>query len=346
MPCRYTTREMMEAVRIALPYNNFLSRTFFPGSKTHVAEKIEVDVKKGRRKMAPFVAPRRGGKVMTREGYSTNIIQCPKLAPETILTTDDISKRAFGENVYSRDTPEQRRDKLLAEDLNDLQESIERRKEWMARQVVLEGGFDAVDEEEGLDIHVDYGFTNKEVLTGDDMWSSDKADPDALLTEKRLEILKASGSCPDMIVGDAMTIRLYLENAKVQKKADILNIKDARIEPRIVDDNLIFYGRISSLDMDIYSYDEWFIDEKTGKEEPMIPYGTIVLASSKGIGGWHYGSITQVEPEVGFVTYEAEIVPKHTIDSKNDIETLRETSRPLPVPDDVDSWAVLVVDKK
>lgn len=296
--------------------------------------------------MAPFVSPRRGGKIMKRDGFHTNTIHCPKLAPETILTVDDISKRAFGENVYSQDTPKQRRDKLLAQDLNDLQESIERRKEWMARQVVLDGGFDVADEEDGVNIHVDYGFTNKEVLLGDNMWFSEKADPDELLLEKRLEILKASGVCPDMIIGDAKTIRLYLNHPKVQKNADILNVKDARIEPRIIDDNITFYGRISSLDMDIYSYDEWFINDETGKEEPMIPHGTIIIASSRGIGKWHYGAVTQVEPESGFQTYEAEIVPRYTIDEKNDLETLRETSRPIPVPDDVDSWAVLVVDKQ
>lgn len=346
MPCDYTTREMMEAVRTALPYNNFLSRTFFPTSKTHIAEIIEVDVKKGRRRMAPFVSPRKGGKIMTRDGYHTNMIRCPKLAPETILTVDDISKRSFGENVYSSDTPQQRRDKLLAQDLNDLQESIERRKEWMTREVVLNGGFDVVDKNDGVDIHVDYGFTNKEVLLGDDSWSSDKSNPDEILMEKRLEILKSSGVCPDMIIGDAKTIQRYLKHPQVQKNANILNIKDARIEPRVVDDNVTFYGRISSLDLDIYSYDEWFINDETGKEEPMIPYGTIIIASSKGIGEWHYGAVTQVEPGSGFTTYEAEIVPKYTMDDKNDTETLRETSRPVPVPDDVDSWAVIVVDKE
>ncbi len=343
MPCDYSTREMMEAIHQAFPYNNFLSRTFFPGSKTHVAEIIEVDVKKGRRRMAPFVAPRRGGKIMTREGYSTNMIRCPKLAPESILTVDDISKRGFGENLYSRDTPQQRRDKLLAEDMNNLQESIERRKEWMAREVILNGGFDVVDEEEGLDIHVDYGFSNKEVLTGNDTWDNSNSDPDSILMEKRLAIIKSSGICPDMILGDAKTIRLYLQNAKVQKNADILNIKDARIEPRILDNNLTFHGRIASLGMDIYSYDEWFDNDETGKQEAMIPYGTILIASSNGIGNWHYGAVTQVEPDVGFQTYEAEIVPKYTVDEKNDVEMLRETSRPIPVPTDVDSWAVLHV---
>lgn len=346
MPCEYTTVEMMEAINTALPYNNFLTRTFFSGTKTHLAEKIEVDVKKGRRRMAPFVSPRRGGKVMKREGFQTNIIHCPKLAPEIILTTDDITKRSFGENVYSRDTPKQRRDKLLAQDMNDLQESIERRKEWMSREVILTGGFNAVDEEEGVDIHVNYGFTNKEVLLGSNMWSSQTSNPDALLLEKRLEILKKSGVNPDMIIGDAKTIKMYLNHPAVQKNANILNIKDARIEPRIVDKNVTFYGRIASLDMDIYSYDEWFIDDDTKEEEPIIPYGTIILASSDGIGTMHYGSVTQVEPDEGFKTYEAEIVPKYTVDEKNDIEKIRETSRPIPVPDDVDSWYVLVVDKK
>lgn len=345
MPCNYTTVEMMEAVETSFSCNNFLTRTFFPTSRTHVAEKIEVDVRKGRRKMAPFVSPRRGGKIITREGFKTNIIRTPKVAPERILTTDDITKRSIGESVYSRDTPEERADKLLAKDLYDLTEAIGRRKEWESRQVILEGGFDVVDEEEGVDIHVDYGFEQKEVLLDDDMWSDEASDPDALLLEKSLEVLKNSGVKPNMIIGDAETIQLYLNHPKVQKKANILNIKDADIKPRVVDNNLTYYGRSASLDLDIYSFDEWFVDDETDKEEAMIPYGTIIMANAAGVGEMHYGAVTQME-EDGFRTYEAEIVPKYIIDDKNDTEIIRVTSRPVPAPKDVTSWYVLVVDQK
>lgn len=342
MPCIYTTVEMMQAVEAARPCNNFLTRTFFYRSETHVAEKIEVDVRKGKRRMAPFVSPRRGGKVMTREGYETKYIRTPKIAPERLLTTDDITKRTIGENIYSRDTPEDRADKLLAKDLLELGEYIERRKEWEARQVILEGGFDVVDKDDGLDIHVDYGFENKEILLGGDKWSNAESDPDSILLEKKLEILKKSGVNPNMMIGDAKTIRLYLNNPKVQKMANILNIKDVDIQPRVVDDNITYYGRIASLDLDIFSFDEWFMNEDTKKEEAMIPEGTIILANSNGIGGMHYGAVTQME-EDGFQTYEAEVVPKYIIDSKNDTETIRLTSRPIPVPDDVSSWYILVV---
>lgn len=343
MPCIYTTVEMMQAVEAARPCNNFLTRTFFSAPETHVAEKIEADVRKRGRWMAPFVSPRRGGKVMTREGFVTKYIRTPKIAPERILTTDDITTRSIGENVYSRDTPEDRADKLLAKDLLELNEYIERRKEWEARQVILEGGFDVVDKDEGLDIHVDYGFENKEILLGSDKWSDAASDPDSILLEKKLEILKESGINPNIMIGDAQTIRLYLNNPKVQRMANILNIKDADINPRVVDDNITYYGRIATLDLDIYSFDEWFMNEDTKKEEAMIPKGTIILANSNGIGKMHYGAVTQME-ENGFRTYEAEIVPKYIIDDKNDTETLRLTSRPVPVPDDVSSWYILVVD--
>ena len=62
MPCSYTTREMMTAVSTALPYNGFLANTFFQGSETHIAEVIEVDVKKGRRRMAPLFRPDAAGR--------------------------------------------------------------------------------------------------------------------------------------------------------------------------------------------------------------------------------------------------------------------------------------------
>lgn len=59
----YTTREMMDAIDQTPPVRTFLQKTFFPGEETHVTEKVEFDVRKGKRVMAPLVSPRVGGKV-------------------------------------------------------------------------------------------------------------------------------------------------------------------------------------------------------------------------------------------------------------------------------------------
>ena len=110
----YTTREMMEAFDQTPPVKTFLQKTFFPTEETHVSEKVEFDVRKGKRIMAPLVSPRMGGKVITRQGFSTNQFTTPKIAPERPMTIDDITQRAIGENIYSQRTPEEREDELLA----------------------------------------------------------------------------------------------------------------------------------------------------------------------------------------------------------------------------------------
>lgn len=337
----YTTREMLDAIEQTPPVRTFLSRTFFPVSHTHIAETIEVDVKKGKRKMAPLVSPRKGGKVMVREGFRTNTIKTPKIAPERAITMDDITKRTIGENVYSRRTPEEREDELLAQDMTDMQEAIERRKEWEAREVILSGGFHVVDEEEGLDVQVDYNFTNKEVLAGAETWDNEASDPVELLTEKRRYIIQKTGVSVDTVIMAADAAKAFTKHPKVMKAMDIRNLKNVVIEPLIVDPALTFIGKIAEIGCEIYTYDEWYLDDD-GDEQPMIPDGTVIMASSKGIGSFEYGSVTQME-EGKFITYEAEVVPKMWADNENEVKKLRMTSRPVPRPDDVDSWYVLNV---
>ena len=75
----------------------------------------------------------------------------------------------------------------------------------------------------------------------------------------------------------------------------------------------------------------------------MIPYGHVLLAGNGGIGSVEYGAVTQIEGDGGFVTYEAEIVPKQWVDKNNNIQMIRLTSRPVPMPFDVSSWYIGVV---
>lgn len=95
--------------------------------------------------------------------------------------------------------------------------------------------------------------------------------------------------------------------------------------------------------MDIYSYDEWFLNDDD-EEESLIPSGTVLMGHSKGEGSIEYGAVTQLEDEK-FVTYEATLVPKRYVDNKNEVKMLRLTSRPLPCPNDVASWAVICAGK-
>lgn len=335
----YTTREMVEAIEITPPVRNFLTRTFFPVERTHVTEKVEFDVKKGRRIMAPFVSPRIGGRVITRQGFATKEFTTPRIAPERVLTIDDVSKRMPGENIYSRRTPSEREDELLAQDYKDLDESIQRRLEWMCRQILFEGKLDIVDEENGVDVQVDYGFTNIVALTSDKYWSLPTVNPLPLLKAWRRKIIKETGKAPNILIFASDLIDVFVNNPFIAKAMDIRHLQNIEIKPRIVDDALTYYGKIAELGLEIYSYEEFFLNDH-GEEEGIIPVGACLMAHSEGEGGIEYGLINQIEDKV-IHSYEAKQVPKIYCDEKSEVKTFRLTSRPLPRPDDVESWCVI-----
>lgn len=335
----YTTREMIDAIEVNPPVRNFLTKWFFPAEQTHVTEKVEFDVKKGKRIMAPFVSPRVGGKVITRNGFQTKEFSTPRIAPERELTVDDISKRALGENVYSRRTPSEREDELLATDYKELDESIQRRVEWMCRQILFEGKLDVVDVEAGVDVQVDYGFTNIFVLTSDNYWSLSTVNPMPFLKEKRRKIIKETGKAPDVLIFASDLIDVFIQNPFIMKSMDVRHLQNVEIKPRIVDDALTYYGKIAELGLEIYAYDEVFLNDE-GDEEGIIPAGACLMAHSGGEGGIEYGLITQLEDKK-FYSYEAKQVPKIYCDEKSEVKMFRLTSRPLPRPTDVESWCVI-----
>lgn len=55
-----------------------------------------------------------------------------------------------------------------------------------------------------------------------------------------------------------------------------------------------------------------------------------------------YGAVTQIEGD-SFITFEGTRIPKMYINDERDSTMLRLSSRPLPVPDDIDFWYVSVV---
>jgi len=332
-----TTVEMLEAFSQRMPLYEFFSE-FFPNGRTHTAEKIQLDVKKGKRAMAPFVSPRQGGKVMKRQGFRSVLIDTPKLAPETLLTIDDITKRGMGESIYSGKTPEEREMEIFAEDTTELEEKIVRRRNWMAREIIYNGKFISTDEEAGYEFEVDFDFTNKEVLsTG---WDDAGSDPVSDMKRGRLACIQKSGKAPAIAILASNVVDAFKNNPKVQKAMDIKNFNFAVYEPKIKDDAITFLGVIAELGLELYSYDDWFIDDN-GKEQPFVPAGTVALLP-KQIGTTEFGLITQYEGEqAGFKSYAADIVPLVYGSIEGNAKRYRMTSRPVPAPFDVDGWYVL-----
>lgn len=341
----YEPITMLRAVETMYPAKSFFLDTFFPTTENQLTETVLVDVKKGKRRMSPFVAPRVGGVTVERDGFRTDTIKTPKIAPQRKLTTDDLAQRLIGESIISTTKAADRAQTLLATDLIELKDMNLRRKEWMARQILTTGKFSiegkADDDTTKVELEIDFGFTNTTTLTSTAKWdASSTADPIKDLRAERLKIIKATGKAPTIVVMSSDVAALFVANPKVVALTDKQKIKTIDINPTIMNDAVTFVGKILELGLEIYSYDEWFLDD-AGAEQPMMPTKTLIIGS-RALGRVIHGSITMMNDAEQFETYQGADIPKVWADKDNDIKMVRLSSRPVPAPFDVDAWSVIV----
>jgi hypothetical protein len=347
----YDTRTLLQAIEMMMPVRTFLKDTFFPTQRTSLTEHVDIDYYKGRRKMAPFVSPRMAGKVMDRQGFTTKSFKPAMIKPQRIITGDDINKRSMGENIYSAKSPDERAAELIARDLTELDEAITRREEWMAAQILFTGKVDIIGE--GVNATMDFDFTNKETLSGDDLWSNHAKDdvtgeyesnPIDDLEAWREAVIKSSGVNPDMVIMSADVVRAFTRHPAVAEVMDNRKIILGQINPSVLANGVTYIGAISKLGLDIYSYSEWYFDEDTETELPMVPAGTVMLGSSNARSDVLYGAITLTDQATNnFVTYEGARIPDSWIKKDPASRILQLNSSPLPVPHEVDSWYIAKV---
>lgn len=136
----YDTHTLLMAVQQLTPAATFLRDRYFPtndASDIFATDDVLVEFRDGSKKLAPFVAPRKGGVTVLRAGYNMERYTPPFVAPRRVLTLDELRKRGFGEALYSQLTPEQRQQTLILRDADELGELITNREEAMAAETTL-----------------------------------------------------------------------------------------------------------------------------------------------------------------------------------------------------------------
>ena len=135
----YSPRYLAEVVRQTPAVHTYFRDTFFTNVKTFATERVDIDLVKGDRRMAAFVHPRVGGKVLKANGYQTESYKPPLINPYDVTTADQLMTRLPGEDLYSGMTPAQRAAQKLMEEYATLNDATTRREEWMAVQAIVTG---------------------------------------------------------------------------------------------------------------------------------------------------------------------------------------------------------------
>ena len=372
----YDPRGMAQALRQMKKPRTFLRELMCKRDEEYVSEYVDVDIQTGARRMPAFVSPNSGpGKTMDRIGFSTQTYTAPMVAPKRQMTVTDLQKRLIGENIYSTQTPEERAAILLGQDLAELDESITRVEEWMCAQAAFTSAIPIV----GPDVNQTITFPRNAALvpaapgTGHGLGSTngagnpdennssltlagpmstwDRADasiPAQIRAVRRLISRIIGLNCDYAVLGQAAADAL-LSAPSLVGLTGLLNTQRmdlGMIKPELREGGATYLGQFAGTGVDLWAYDEFYIDPVDGIEKPIVPPKNVLFGCSKGYTVMRYGAVgvtSGLDQSSQITLIGGKRIPESWIVKEPAVRVIKVSSRPLPVPVQNDGYCVLQV---
>lgn len=341
----FTTRTMLAMVEEGQKSNStWLRDRYFTNRPTFHTQKIDFDIiGRGGRKIAPFVNPKVGGVVLTREGFRTESYEAPEVSPMRVTTAEDMLKRLPGETIYSAKSPTQRAAEILGKDLSDLDDIITRREEVMCAEALFQGKVtvkgEGYDEVLNYWAHLETKEQPKTTL-GTKWDTADAAQIMGDLRTLRRTMIQSGGFTPHELICGSKVLDTILDKLTTANQLDMRRVDMGAIDPQHLPNGVTYWGYLKDSGLDIYSYDEWYTDD-AGKEQPMVPEKLCMLASPNAKTMLAYGLVSLTgDDAVKF--YEGARVPDSWVQRANPSGRIVQIkSRPLPIIQQIHGFHVI-----
>ncbi len=339
----FDPRTMLAVIERNPQVKTFLKDTFFSRIETSPTEHIDVDFTKGGRELAPFVHDKIAQATTENQGYITKQFTPALVTADRVTTAGDILKRAPGELLYNAMSPEERASLKMAKDFLQIDEMITRREEWMCAQTLFTGKIPVIGK--GVNYEIDFKFTNKDVKSGTDLWSDSKSKPISQLEEMAMQVQKTGFLNPDICILGQQAASEFVNNSSVQKILDTEHMNLATIEPKMLPNGATYIGTIPKIGLSIYQYNEWYLDNFTDPNnpvvKPLIPVDHCGVFSSQMQGFMGYAVNTIIDNDSKeFISVEGTRCPDTWIQKKPAAKYIQLMSRPLSCPVEVDAWFI------
>lgn len=350
----YSTKAMLAAIQKKTPVTSFLRDRYFPTGAGDMfpTEEVLVEYKDATgNKLAPVVLPRKGNISVAREGYKTEKLTPPLVAPSRPLTIDDLNKKGFGEDLFSDRTPAERQAEILVQDLADFDEMITNREEFIAAQCIFNNGYIlkqyadkyGTGEFEAFELKF-YEDANSAIYTPSADWAKD-TDIAKILGDLFLmtRMLTTKGNNASEVIVGSDVADVLMSNTSLKAAMDINRYNIGEVAPVALPQGAARLGRLNVRGrmLDLITYDGTYKDEESGELKSYVPEKQICV-TAPGAGRGLYGCVTQMEQADGnWHSYMGKRVPRYWADK--DGRELTVSSRPLFVPRTKDAFITSTV---
>lgn len=337
-----TIRALFLAIEMMPKPKSFLLDLLFTDREMSDVEEITIEYKRGNRFIAPFVNRYIDGQTMPKESFTGKTFKPYKIAPKHNFTANELYfERMAGENPYMKTDPETKRNKKIADTLQEQEEQIQRRMEKMAAEVAYD--LQVTIQGDGIKDEIHYYENNKNEhhTNATISWDNASADPVSDIKIILRTIAEAGGTKPNILVMDPLAADLFMSNAKVKELLNVRNYFVGEMRPEVEGiSGASYIGRLSGIGVDIYEYQEYYETEDSNgtiKVEKIVPENTVLFATT--------GNKIKFAPEATIENglMQGMFIPRIYEDTKFDTVELRTISKPVLIPQNTKSLKVLKV---
>lgn len=337
-------RSLTTAVNKIAPANAFLINNVFTNVVNHAAEKIDVEIISGKRKLAKFVNKGEAPQLVGKQGVLAKTVTLPRLYEAKNFTADELAAMKDLGNFYIGNAEDvivsSERRKLV--EIADLDDRLTRRIEQMAAAAISTGKISV--SQTNLSFEIDFEFINNEhlkTLTGGDRWSETTAKILQDIKTWARQIFKNSGRNANMCLLGTTAAQHFINNSKVQAIFNNWNYVTGKIDlTQQINSGASYLGRLFGIDF--YEYALTYVDD-AGAEQEAFDVNRVVLLAADENFRLHYGPIYRID-DTGTLTISNYKAMFSSLDERKTVLEWSLESKPLPAvhnPDQVVS--VLVV---
>jgi hypothetical protein len=293
----YQTRDLIGVLKQMKPARSFLLETFFKKQKVHTTRSFDIDIIKGKRRVAPYVKPVMAGKVMDRDGYTTNSYTPPTVKPMKTMGPEDLGLREPGHTIYEEgDSPASMASRKVGEYLADMEEAILRAEEIQASQALQTGKVTITgDGYNGMEIDFLMPAAHLVTLLTTERWGQTTGTPMKNLETWTQLVSKDSGIFPNIAIFGATAWQNFKDREVVAGGTfDMLKVTTGQIDPKQLPNGVKYLGYLQEQNLDCYQYVEYYQDSN-GVDQPLINANSVILGNDNVECTRHYGLIEDLE---------------------------------------------------
>lgn len=303
-------RGIMSAAEALLEPNDFILKYLFKNTESFATTKVDLDLYKGKRRVAGYVRRYEEGNFVEKIGYTTQTLEPPYLKPKEVIRPSDLYKRLPGEMISTGSSARTAAlTKLVAQKMQELDDIIVRNEQVQANQALWEGKVTAFDNDGDTLFEVDFGrdssLADAQVST---LWSANGADPLKDLKAMGRASHKKSGFKSDFCFMGEDAADKFLSLTAVQQGLSKDWSRRGELAYELDSLGGIWLGRADGLD--IWAFDETYLDLITETEKTLFPAKKVLVGSTRAMatrlyGGIEHNSSLNASPRY-FSTYDQE----------------------------------------